>query len=149
MSYGMTTSTYREDEDFGAEPRVTITVEGVHDVSRIVGLLQHGNCEQIDLGSRVVRSLRRHSGGKAALDLLKRHGGPDLRQGVDVTAPRGFVLVGAAGQTVADHAAEGPEPTNWMLRHDGEQDELVDPWPIFARLADLPADENETEGEAS
>lgn len=77
MSYGFTTKDLQTEHD-GAVPTLTITVEGTHDISRMVNLLGTGNCEQGDLQRRVVRSLRRLDGGRAALGLLKRHGGPDL-----------------------------------------------------------------------
>ncbi len=77
MSYGYTTKDTETEHD-GAVPTLTITVEGTHDISRMVNLLASGNCEQGDLQRRIVRSLRRLEGGRAALDLLKRHGGPDF-----------------------------------------------------------------------
>ena len=77
MSYGFTTKDIETEHD-GSVPVLTIIVEGTHDISRIVNLLGTGNCEQGDLCRRVSRSLRRLDGGRAALALLKRHGGPDL-----------------------------------------------------------------------
>jgi hypothetical protein len=65
------------DNDHG-DPVVVLVVEGTHDVSRLVNLLMRGNCEQIDLGDTVLRQVRRHNGGRAALQLLAAHGGPDF-----------------------------------------------------------------------
>lgn len=60
------------------DPVVVLVATGTHDVSRLVALLQSGNCEQVDLGDQVLRQVRRHNGGRAALQLLAAHGGPDL-----------------------------------------------------------------------
>jgi hypothetical protein len=60
------------------EPVIVLVVTGTHDVSRLVNLLNRGNCEQVDLGSTVLRQVRRHNGGRAALQLLAAHGGPDF-----------------------------------------------------------------------
>ena len=78
MTYSFTTKTVPDGQHGDEMPRLVLTVEGTHDISRMVGLLNRGNCEQGDLGRRVVRSLQRHEGGRASLELLKRHGGPDL-----------------------------------------------------------------------
>ena len=56
--------------------RVTLTVEGSHDMSRLVQLLVHGNCEQAELGYRLVRRLKRTRRGIFVLRLLAAHGGP-------------------------------------------------------------------------
>lgn len=73
MSYE--TRTY--DNEHG-DPVVVLVATGTHDVSRLVNLLKSGNCEQVDLGAHVLRQVRRHNGGRAALQLLAAHGGPDL-----------------------------------------------------------------------
>jgi len=65
------------DNDFG-DPVVVLVATGTHDVSRIVNLLASGNCEQVGLAQRVLDQVRRHNGGRAALQLLAAHGGPDL-----------------------------------------------------------------------
>ena len=65
------------DTDQG-DPVVVLVVKGVHDVSRIVQALTHGNCEQADLGFRLVARLKRHPKGRMALALLKAHGGADF-----------------------------------------------------------------------
>jgi hypothetical protein len=63
---------------FSPDPVVVIVATGTHDVSRLVHLLSRGNCEQVDLGEHVLRQVKRHNGGRAALKLLAAHGGPDL-----------------------------------------------------------------------
>lgn len=65
------------DNDHG-EPVVVLVVKGHHDVSRLVWMLERGNCEQFDVSRTVLRQVNRHNGGRQALALLKRHGGPDL-----------------------------------------------------------------------
>lgn len=60
------------------DPVVVLVVEGTHDVSRLVNLLKSGNCEQVSLGHKVLTQVRRHNGGRAALQLLAAHGGPDF-----------------------------------------------------------------------
>ncbi|MEU4399740.1 hypothetical protein [Micromonospora orduensis] len=73
MSY----ETRAYDNEHG-DPVVVVVVTGTHDVSRLVNLLNRGNCEQVDLSNKVLRQVRRHNGGRAALQLLAAHGGPDL-----------------------------------------------------------------------
>lgn len=73
MSY----ETRAYDNEHG-NPVVVLVVTGTHDVSRLVNLLNRGNCEQVDLSNEVLRQVRRHNGGRAALRLLAAHGGPDL-----------------------------------------------------------------------
>lgn len=65
-------------DDANDQPVVVLVVSGTHDVSRLVYLLRRGNCEQVDVAAKVLRQIRRHSGGRAALALLARHGGPDF-----------------------------------------------------------------------
>jgi phage head maturation protease len=65
------------DNEHG-QPVVVLVAEGTHDVSRLVNLLNSGNCEQVSLGHRVLKQVRRHNGGRAALQLLAAHGGPDF-----------------------------------------------------------------------
>lgn len=60
------------------DPVVVVVAAGTHDVSRLVALLQRGNCEQVGLGAKVLQQVRRHNGGQAALRLLRDHGGPDF-----------------------------------------------------------------------
>lgn len=77
----------RTYDDEHGDPVVVLVVKGVHDVSRIVQALTHGNCEQAGVGFRLVRMLKRHNRGRMALALLKAHGGADF------TEPEDDVLV--------------------------------------------------------
>lgn len=65
------------DADNG-DPVVVLVATGPHDVSRVVQALTHGNCEQMSIGMKIVRSLKRHNKGRFALALLKAHGGTDF-----------------------------------------------------------------------
>jgi hypothetical protein len=65
------------DNEHG-DPVVVLVATGTHDVSRLVNLLKSGNCEQVGLASSVLRQVRRHNGGRAALQLLAAHDGPDF-----------------------------------------------------------------------
>lgn len=73
MSYDV--RTYDTPE---GDPVVVMVVKGVHDVSRIVQAMTHGNCEQADVGFRLIARLKRHNKGRMALALLKAHGGQDF-----------------------------------------------------------------------
>lgn len=65
---------------FGPEPVVVLVVTGTHDVSRLVNLLAGGQpvIEQLQVGDRIRKQVKRHNGGRAALKLLRAHGGPDF-----------------------------------------------------------------------
>lgn len=65
-------------------PCVVMVVSGTFDVSRLAGLLASGRCEDHRTAGYIRRTLSRHRGGRAALKLLRDHGGPDLVVG---TAP--------------------------------------------------------------
>ncbi|MEU3452115.1 hypothetical protein ABZ671_00530 [Micromonospora sp. NPDC006766] len=73
MSY----QTRAYDNEHG-DPVVVLVADGTHDVGRLAGLLASGNCEQSDLARTILRQVRRHNGGRAALQMLAAHGGPDL-----------------------------------------------------------------------
>ena len=79
MSY----ETRAYDNEHG-NPVVVLVATGTHDVSRLVNLLMSGNCEQVSLGHTVRAQVRRHNGGRAALQLLAAHGGPDFLYDGDV-----------------------------------------------------------------
>jgi hypothetical protein len=74
-AYGRT-----NQDGFPPDPVVVLVVTGTHDVSRLVSLLNGGQpvIEQVELGRRIVRQVKRHSAGRAALKLLHQHGGPDF-----------------------------------------------------------------------
>jgi hypothetical protein len=65
------------DNEHG-DPVVVLVTTGTYDVSRLVGLLSSGRCEDKDTAERVRQGVRRHNGGRAALRLLRDHGGPDF-----------------------------------------------------------------------
>lgn len=69
-----------DEEAFGPEPVVVMVVTGTHDVSRLVNMLARGNCEQVGYAAKLLRQLRRHNCGQAALRLLAQHGGPDFTE---------------------------------------------------------------------
>jgi hypothetical protein len=77
MSY----ETRAYDDEHG-DPVVVLVATGTHDVSRLVNLLNGAspNCEQIGLAAAVLRQLRRHNAGRAALRLLRDHGGTDFTE---------------------------------------------------------------------
>lgn len=70
----------RSYDDEHGDPVVVLVASGTHDVSRLVALLHRGNCEQLGIGDRMLRQVRRHNGGRAALKLLASHGGPDFTE---------------------------------------------------------------------
>lgn len=65
------------DNEHG-DPVVVLVTTGTYDVSRLVGLLSSGRCEDHDLAKRVRAAVKRHNGGRAALRLLRDHGGADF-----------------------------------------------------------------------
>lgn len=67
------------DNEHG-DPVVALVATGTHDVSRLVNLLNGAtpNSEQRELAATVLRQVRRHNAGRAALRLLRDHGGPDF-----------------------------------------------------------------------
>lgn len=67
------------DNDAG-DPVVVMVVTGTHDVSRLVNNLAGGNVEQGALGRKILGQARRRNGGRAALALLAKHGGPDFTE---------------------------------------------------------------------
>ncbi|QJY46681.1 hypothetical protein [Pseudonocardia broussonetiae] len=75
----MSVETRAYDNEHG-DPVVVLVATGTHDVSRLVNLLSGGspNSEQRRLGATIVRQVRRHNAGRAALRLLRDHGGPDF-----------------------------------------------------------------------
>jgi len=76
----ITTRISQRHSDFGPDPKLTITVQGTHDVGRIVHLLARGRVEEIIAAAEAVRKLRRLPGGIAALQSLAQAGGPDYMQ---------------------------------------------------------------------
>jgi hypothetical protein len=66
------------DDGFPPDPVVVLVATGTTDVSRLVQALSRGNSEQIKQAEHIARQLRRHNAGRAALSLLKQHGGNDF-----------------------------------------------------------------------
>lgn len=75
-----------------AEPVVVLVTTGQHDVSRLVHFLNGApiTCEQLDVAQLVVRQLKQHNKGRAALELLKAHGGSDFTDQQSPTDPAGL-----------------------------------------------------------
>jgi len=67
------------DDEHGI-PVAVIVVAGTHDVSRLINLFggATANVEQLQTGRKLLAQIRNHNGGRAALQLLARHGGPDF-----------------------------------------------------------------------
>ena len=66
------------DDGFGPDPVIVLVATGTHDVSRLIDTLSRGNCEQARLVAHITAQVKRHNGGRAALALLRAHGGPDF-----------------------------------------------------------------------
>lgn len=75
MSY----QTRAYDDDHG-QPVAVLVVTGTHDVSRLINTLAGSPAviEQLQTGQKLLKQVRRHNGGRAALELLAAHGGPDF-----------------------------------------------------------------------
>ncbi len=88
----MAVETRAYDNEHG-DPVVVMVTTGTFDVSRLVNLLATGLRAQI----------RRHSGGRAALKVLRDHGGPDFTTGPEIVCLCGSTRFGAEfrAQTLA------------------------------------------------
>lgn len=76
------------DNEHG-DPVAILVATGGHDVSRLVNLLAGSRtalCEHMGLSEQLLRQIKRHNGGRAALHLLAAHGGPDLLETADQQA---------------------------------------------------------------
>jgi hypothetical protein len=78
VSYATYTKDISNGDGFAPTPVLTITASGTHDVSRLLLALLYGTTEQIETGHEAADQLRRKPGGIAALEVVKRDGGPDL-----------------------------------------------------------------------
>lgn len=67
-------------DGFPSEPVAVVVATGTHDVSRLLHLFAGGLIEHVQVGQQLQQQVRRRNGGRAALALLKQHGGPDLTQ---------------------------------------------------------------------
>lgn len=79
MSYESRAYDERHADDTGT-PVVVLVVKGTRDVSRLVGLFAGGpaTIEQLQAGRRFRAQLNGHNFGRAAIELLAAHGGPDF-----------------------------------------------------------------------
>jgi hypothetical protein len=70
----------RAYDNHHGDPVVVIVATGTHDVSRLANLFAGAspNCEHLTIGKTILRQVRQHSGGRAAIKLLAAHGGPDF-----------------------------------------------------------------------
>lgn len=105
-------------------PVVVLVVEGHHDVSRLVQALNRGTCEQVGVGEKIVRQLKRRNSGRDALLLLKRHGGMDFTEDDaedPVLAQRDALLeLVRAGRPAFDAALLSLPPADWPGVRDAE-----------------------------
>lgn len=154
--------------DHHGDPVVVLVTTGTHDVSRLVHLLARGLVEHVSLSKFVLRQVRRHNGGRAALQLLAAHGGPDLlfngtadpaswmtwvaeqyRQCIvsaRVTCDAGhYEKVNGRAEAyrqAAEHLAPliGVEPPDWdAIRRDVPADGIYRPAPAAAAIGEAPA----------
>ncbi|MBS2962619.1 phiSA1p31-related protein [Actinocrinis puniceicyclus] len=114
----------RAYDDEHGEPVVVLVTTGTHDVSRLVQLLQGrlAVCEHIGVADRVLRQVRRHAGGRAALALLKAHGGPDFTGDVEHPASWADPATGRCydlTRTYLDQAGDAWMVTGWLHRPSG------------------------------
>jgi hypothetical protein len=87
------------------DPVVVLVAKGPHDVSRLTHLLSGGQVlvEQMLLGETIRRQVRRHNGGRAALALLRQHGGSDFTAEDATRAPHTVTVT---------HLAPGFDPSD-------------------------------------
>jgi len=123
------------DNEYG-NPVVVLVVTGTHDVSRLVNLLAGSRmalCEHMTVSQTLLRQVKRHNGGQAALKLLAAHGGPDLTKvpikytatgfGATTTEATGQVVLNidtADGRVDIDLGTEFAEPMGLLLLDDPE-----------------------------
>lgn len=100
------------DDGFPPDPVVVLVATGTTDVSRLVNALARGNSEQIRLAERISRQLRRHNAGRAALSLLKAHGGADFTEKESPGNPYASLAETADARSVIDVPLPEPEEEN-------------------------------------
>ncbi|MEM9610989.1 MAG: hypothetical protein AAGA99_26505 [Actinomycetota bacterium] len=98
-------------------PAVNLTVIGHHDMSRLVLMLMHGNCEQAGLGRKLIDRLKRSPAGRATLGLLNDHGGPNFT-GATTKEARRWRAIDQLDELMAER-----ERLRWLVGA------LLDPWP--------------------
>lgn len=132
MSY----ETRAYDNEYG-QPVVVLVTTGTHDVSRLINLLAGSRmalCEHMTVSQTLLRQVKRHNGGQAALKLLAAHGGPDLTKAPIRYTATGFgtTTTEATGQVVLhidtpdgrvdiNLGTEFAEPMGLLLRDDPEE----------------------------
>ncbi len=102
--------------DEHGDPVVVLVVTGTHDVGRLAGLFCGAQVlvEQLQTGEAMRRQARRHASGRAALELLKAHGGPDFTDEITQDALDGQALAAlmvAAEQLLLDCSMPSGTPT--------------------------------------
>jgi hypothetical protein len=123
------------DNEHG-HPVVVLVATGTHDVSRLVNLLAGSRmalCEHMTVSQTLLRQVKRHNGGQAALKLLAAHGGPDLTKvptrykatgfGATTNEATGAVVLNidtADGVVSIDLGTEFAEPMGLLLLDDPE-----------------------------
>lgn len=92
----------RAYDDEHGDPVVVLVATGSFDVSRLVWLLNKGRVEEIGLAEKIIRQVKRHNGGRAALAVLNAHGGPNFADEQSPTEPTalGVWLRGKSRRTV-------------------------------------------------
>lgn len=78
MSYESRAYDDPNTDGFPADPVVVLVVRGTHDISRLLHALNRGNVETTQLASQIASQCKRHNSGRAALRLLRDHGGADF-----------------------------------------------------------------------
>lgn len=85
------------DNEHG-DPVVVLVTTGTHDVSRLMQLFAGHTkghlalCEHATVAETMLRQVKRHNGGRAALGLLRQHGGPDFLARPEHGAPHKVTL---------------------------------------------------------
>lgn len=131
------------------EPVVVVVATGTHDVSRLVQLFSTGTCEQVDVGQRIARQLRRHNAGRYALKLLRDHGGKDFTEEPPAWPP--VMRAADVNQLYQDHgvgavlvARELLGKLDWLMLNEGAASRTAQPflteWPNLLVVA-CPASE--------
>jgi hypothetical protein len=116
----------RAYDDENGEPVVVLVTTGQHDVSRLINLFNGrlALCEHLGVASQMLRQVRRHNGGRNALALLKKHGGPDFTRDVDYAwvwrDPRTDQRYDLT-RPYLDVAGEAWVFSGWLHREDGER----------------------------
>jgi hypothetical protein len=98
MSYDVRAYDKPNTEGFPPDPIIVLVAEGTHDVSRLIHVLNGApvTIEQMNVGAQVLKQVRRHNSGRAALELLQRHGGRDFTNPAPLTVLCGSTRFGDA-----------------------------------------------------